>query len=135
MQDQKIQKISQALFYLNAAIWFLLGIMTFGGIFGALAVPSSLRVIIAILMYGNAGAMFLSGWGLGRGSQWYYILALIVILINIVLTFTDQVGYLDWITLGIDLILLFLLVSFRKTCTMKTRINPGDQTTPGIGNE
>ncbi len=120
MKYLKILKTTKALFYLNTAIWFLFGVTILGGIFGTLAVQGYVRVIIALLMFGNAAAMFLAGWGLGRDSRWFYILALMVIIVNIALTFTDQVGLLDWITLGIDLILLVLLVSFRKAFTLKT---------------
>jgi len=65
-------------------------------------------------MFGNASAMCLAGWGLERRNRWFYAFALVVLGINIILTFTDQVGIYDWITLAIDLILLALLILVRK---------------------
>jgi hypothetical protein len=69
--------------------------------------------IIAILMLGNAGAMLLSGIGLGRRSRLFYVFALGVLLVNLVLTVTDQVGLLDLLMGALDLVLLGLLIAVR----------------------
>jgi lysylphosphatidylglycerol synthetase-like protein (DUF2156 family) len=65
-------------------------------------------------MFGNAGAMALSGMLLARRKLLFYLLALAVLAVNIVLTFTDQVGLLDWITFAIDLVLVAILIVGRK---------------------
>jgi hypothetical protein len=39
----------------------------------------------------------------------------VVLIVNLVLTLTDQVGLLDWITLLIDLVLVGLLLANRKS--------------------
>ena len=65
-------------------------------------------------MLGNAAAFGLAGYGLGSGSRWAYLLALAVVALNLPLTLTDQVGLYDWITLGIDGLLLVLLLAARK---------------------
>ena len=114
MKNQRLKSIIPTIFYLNAVIWLLLGLSSFGRISEGRVTPIYIQAVIAILMFGNAAAMLLSGWGIHRGGRGYFYLAMAVIPINILLTFTDQVGLLDWITLAIDLVLLFLLIIFRK---------------------
>ena len=79
-----------------------------------LTTPRYILWVIAILMIGNAGAMALSGYGLSKKGKGSYYLAMAVLGINIILTVTDQIGILDWITLIIDLILLSILIAVRK---------------------
>ena len=114
MRSRKLLKIIQMLFYLNCAIWSGLGVVSLVKISSEQAVPGFIQGIIAALMFGNAGAMILAGWGLSQRGRWFYTLTLAVIMVNIILTFTDQVGIIDWITLGIDLVLLILLLYLRK---------------------
>lgn len=114
MKASKTIKTAQLLFYLNALIWFVLGLVSWVSIGDHQAIPAYLRWTITLLMFGNASFMLFSGWGLGRGSRWLYLLALGVLAANIILTFTDQVGTLDWITLVIDLLLLGILITIRK---------------------
>jgi hypothetical protein len=107
-------RIAQILLYINAVIWIIL------------AIGASLRVsqtnpestfaiwTIAILMVGNAGMMILSGWGLGTGRRPFYYLALAVMAVNIILTFTDQFGLLDLLTLVIDLAIVAILIAGRQ---------------------
>jgi hypothetical protein len=110
----KSMRAAQILLYINAAIWIFLGIATLLRM--SQTNPESLFMlwIIAILMAGNAGMMLLSGWGLGTGRRLFYYLALAVMAINIILTFTDQFGLLDLLTLGIDLAILGLLIASRS---------------------
>ncbi len=70
---------------------------------------------IAILMFGNAGALLIAGLWLGRLSKWAWLFALAVLFVNILLTVTDEFGALDLITLVIDLAIVALLVGTRKT--------------------
>jgi hypothetical protein len=109
------RKIAQVLFILNAGIWGILGFVSL------LRIPQSFPNmgltgwIIAILMFGNAAAMLWSGIILGKHKKWLDVLALIILLVNIVLTFTDEFGALDLITLVIDLeLLIFMLISWKS---------------------
>ncbi len=72
-------------------------------------------VIIATLMLGNTAAMWVSGYGLGKNRKIYYYFGTIVLIVNLVLTLTDQVGLFDWITLVIDLVLVGLLLATRTS--------------------
>ena len=105
-------RAAQALFFLNAAIWIALGITSLLNVArGSTSIMTA--IVIGILMFGNAAAMVVSGFGLGKWRGFYY-LALAVLLVNIVLTFTDQVGLLDILTFVLDLALLVLLIATGK---------------------
>ena len=105
-------RVAQILFFLDAAIWIALGITSLLNVArGSTSIMTA--IVIGVLMFGNAGAMVLSGFGLGKWRGFYY-LALAVLLVNIVLTFTDQVGSLDILTFLLDLALLVLLIATGK---------------------
>ncbi len=104
---------AQGLFFLNAVIWLALGAVSLtrlGGHGGQVVTAP----MVAILMFGNAGAMALSGALLPKRRLLFYLFALAVLAVNIVLTFTDQVGALDWITFAVDLVLLGTLLVARR---------------------
>jgi hypothetical protein len=106
-------RTARVLFFLDAAIWVALGITS---LLRVSLGPTSIMtaIIIGIMMFGNAGAMVVSGIGLGTKRRGFYYLALAVLLVNIVLTFTDQVGLLDILTFLLDLALLVLLIATGK---------------------
>ena len=104
---------SQILFFLNAVIWLAFGVITLARM-AASSGQALTMLIVALLMFGNAGAMLLAGWGLGSRRRVFYFLALGVLAINILLTFTDQFGLLDFLTLLIDVCLLGLLLFTRR---------------------
>jgi len=105
---------AQVLLYINAAIWLILGTATLLRVSQNNPESTFSLWIISILMAGNAGMMLLCGWGLGTGHRLFYYLALAVMAVNILLTFTDQFGLLDFLTLVIDLAILALLISSRQ---------------------
>lgn len=110
---------AQILFFLNALIWIALGIVGLLRLSQRGPISAGTALIIAIMMFGNAGAMVVSGVGLGTKRRGFYFLALAVLLVNIVLTFTDQVGLLDILTFVLDLVLLILLIVTRKQYTRR----------------
>jgi hypothetical protein len=107
-------RLAQGLFGLNTFLWLVFGIMSIlrlnqGG------TPSSATLwVVAILMFGNTGAMLISGIWLGKRIKLAFFFALAVLGINILLTFTDQVGFLDILTALIDFGLLGLLLFDRR---------------------
>ena len=105
---------AQSLFFLNAAIWLVFGIVTLLGMATRHPEQAVAYGIIAFLMFGNVGAMILSGLAIGKRHRLFYFFALAVLGINIVLTVTDQFGVFDLITLLIDVCLLGLLIAIRK---------------------
>lgn len=106
---------ARLLFFLNSVIWAVLGIVGIVRLLSRSPEQGSTAWVIAILIFGNAAAMLISGVLVARGGRLGYFFALAVLVINIVLTFTDQFGSLDLITLLIDLLLLCLLIAGRIT--------------------
>ncbi|MGD8455084.1 MAG: hypothetical protein PVF83_01780 [Anaerolineales bacterium] len=67
-------------------------------------------VIVAGLAFGNAFAFFISGWGLDRYPRFFVILSILLVAVNILLSFTDQVGFFDVATAVVDVVVLVLLL-------------------------
>jgi hypothetical protein len=105
------------LFFLNCAIWLVFAAVDTIRIANnqSIVIP-----IVAVLMFGNACAMLIVGLGIATLNRWWYFLGIAVLAVNILLTFTDEFGFLDFITLLIEVALLGLLIliraqfSFRK---------------------
>lgn len=117
MQDQVGKKagrglalfdLTKGLFFLNAAIWVLLGALFLS------RTANQMVWMISILMFVNAAIMLAFGLAVGRGGRLVYWATLAFLGANILLTVTDQVGFADLITLLIDLALLVLLVVDRR---------------------
>jgi hypothetical protein len=104
-------QLAQALFLANAVIWVLIGAATVLRMAGGSAEQRASAVVIAILMLGNAGAMLVSAVGLGRRSRLLCLFAIAVLVVNIILTVTDQIGLLDVLTGALDVVLLVLVIS------------------------
>ena len=66
--------------------------------------------ISGVLMFDNAGAMWLSAWGLAKWHKGFIVFALAVLTVNILPTFTYQVGFWDWLTVLIDFALVGILL-------------------------
>lgn len=103
-------RAAQALFFLNALIWVGFGVSSFLRLGSAGPGQSGVALIVAALMFGNAAAMLLAAVGLGKRNSLFDYFAVAVVVVNIILTVTDQFGALDLATLVIDVIVLGLLV-------------------------
>ena len=104
----------QALCITNAILWFVLGVLSLSNLMDHQTLPVSIMGIISVLMFGNAGAFLLVVFGLRRSSRWFYVPTLLLVMVNLVTSLTDQMGFLDWFVLGLNLVLFGLLVSARK---------------------
>ena len=107
--------ITQSLFFLNAAIWLSFGIYSMIRLGEGQNISLITYWIITILIFANTLAMFVSALWLGRQSKWAFLFALSVLIVNILLTFTDQVGIFDITTAILDFILLGLLLYNRNS--------------------
>lgn len=103
-------RIAQALFVLNGVIWFVFGVVSLLQLTRRYPDQQLTYILIAVLMFANVAALLLSAWLVGKPWRWGFYLALAVLLANILLTFTDQVGFFDWATLLIDLAILGTLI-------------------------
>lgn len=94
----------QILLYLIGTIWLIFSAVTIikGG------------WIIGVLMIGNGVVLIGIGAGLNRFRKLFYWVGVIVVGVNILLTFTDQFGFFDFATLLIILAIFILLVANRK---------------------
>jgi hypothetical protein len=107
-------RLARMLLLLNTAIWVFFGLLTRIRPQGLAGLDEAFRWIIAGFMAANA-ALFLASAiavGIRRRASWTFVLA--VLAVNIVLTFTGEVGLFDLATFAIDaLIVALLLVKFR----------------------
>lgn len=110
--DRPIQ-IARGLLALNGVIWFLFGVTSLLELTRRYPKQKLIYTLVGILMFANVAALLLSAWLVGKPWKWGYYLALAVLLANVLLTFTDQVGFFDWVTLLLDLAILGLLVVHR----------------------
>lgn len=109
IRSEGILVLQRRLYLLSTLIWTGLGVVTLAR--GASAAASAgTMVVIGVLMFGNAAAFALAGWRIVYRKPLDLMLAAAVLGVNIVLTFTDQMGFLDWATLALDLLLAALLV-------------------------
>lgn len=111
----KIIKVTQGLLFLDAAIWLVFGLTSLFRLNNSGNASGATQLVLLILMAGNVVALSLSGWGIGRKYRLVYIFALVVMLVNILLTFTDQFGFFDLATLLLDVgILALLIISWKE---------------------
>ena len=108
--SDKLIQIGKWLFWLNAAIWLIFGIWSMVRIGNSDGVETAVTLwVIVILMLGNVAAFLWSSWAIQKQAAWYRFAVMAVLLVNIFLTFTDQFGIFDLLTLLLDLILLGLV--------------------------
>lgn len=102
---------AQWLFVLLGVTWLVFGVWSIVRMGRASSsVPAAFLWFIAILMFVNALLLIWVGWGLGRGNRLYFYFGLILLAGNIFLTFTDEFGSFDLITLILNVVLLVLLI-------------------------
>ena len=107
-------KTAQALFFVNAAIWLLIGLVSVAKMGAGNPEQRIAMLVIAVLISGNVAAMLVAGIGIGRRNRWLYYFGVAVLLCNIVLTFTDQFGWFDFVTLVFDMLLLGFILIFKR---------------------
>lgn len=93
-----------------ALFWVVLGFDSLIRIQNNPANQPQISLVIAFLMFANAAALLICGLGIASGKSWFYLLAIAVLAVNILLTVTDQFGIIDLLTLLLDLSLLTLLL-------------------------
>jgi len=105
-------------FFFNAVIWIILGIYT---ILRTARKPnqSIMMLVIAILMFGNVGAFIFCGLTIGKKSRIIFLVSILVLAVNIILSVTDEFGLLDLLTMLVDLVILGFLLAGRKQLIRK----------------
>ena len=111
-QTKNLLKLTRILIFVNAAIWLMFGGLSFSR---ALMSISDLRFILSVLMVANAVVMIVLGVLLASGRAWIFFVAIMYMALNVVLSFTDQFGFVDALILLLNLVVLgFLFVTHQR---------------------
>jgi hypothetical protein len=108
-------RLLRILFFLYALVWLVFAAITLLRLLPGGPDQALMAGILAALMLGNAAALAVAGWGLGRGGRLAWFFALAVLLANTVLTFTDQMGVWDWLVLALEVVMLAMLLSTARS--------------------
>ena len=116
-------RVFQVLIIINAAIWFVFGILA---LLGGTTNPDQVSIMrrLSLLMFGDAAILIFIFRGTVKKQNWTYTGALIVLIINIFLSVTDEFGVADFIAIFASLAALIMLMtnksifdSFKKVKT------------------
>lgn len=98
-------------FWVLAAVWVILGINSFINLLTGEGEPKMYMWVVTGLMFANALVMVWLGWGIGRQLRCIFYLAVAYMVMNIILTITDDFGLADLIYLILSIGLLGLLLA------------------------
>lgn len=104
----------RALFLVNGLVWLLLGVLFIIRMDGGNSMGSTMRWVVFVLMLANGLAMFWIGWRIAQPDKRFYYLGIVVLAVNILLSITDEFGWLDLATMLVDVLLLGLLIATRS---------------------
>jgi hypothetical protein len=107
-------KVAKWGFIILGVTWLVLGVYSLLRIMGGSTSLASFGWIIASLMFVNGFILLWIGWGLKEAGKFYFFLALLTLAGNILLTITDEFGFLDLLTLIIAIGLVLLLIFTRS---------------------
>ena len=99
-------KLTQALFFVNAAIWFLFGAIN---LIRVMETGSAVRWILTAVMIANAAILVWFGVDIADEQTQLFPLVIVYVALNAVLSITDQFGWIDFLVLLLNLCLLGLL--------------------------
>jgi len=111
IQLSNLLNLTKLLFFVNAAVW-----LTFGGlsVFRFLDDDSRMRLVYAALMIANAVVMLWFGVMVMTKRNWIFFLAILYMAVNVVLSITDQFGWVDALILLLNLVIFGLLFITRQ---------------------
>ncbi|MBU2235841.1 hypothetical protein KKA01_02140 [Patescibacteria group bacterium] len=103
-------RVFQVLIIINAAIWFVFGILA---LLGGTTNPDQVSIMrrLSLLMFGDAAILIFIFRGTVKKQNWTYTGALIVLIINIFLSVTDEFGVADFIAIFASLAALIMLMT------------------------
>ena len=110
-QTTSLLKLTRAMFFVNVLVWLMFGV---GSLIKAVEEGSTLRWVITFMMIANAAVMFWFGVVIVNGQKRVFFLAILYMALNVVLSITDQFGWVDALILSLNLILLGLLFVTRQ---------------------
>lgn len=77
-------------------------------------VRAGLYSIFAMIMFGDAATMAFCAWQLRKKTKFAFHVSAIVLGLNAILPFFDQVGWIDLFYILLNLVTLILLITSRK---------------------
>jgi len=110
-QTALMLKLTQILIFVNALVWLVFGLLSFT-LAGTGAGPW--RVILSGLMVANAVVLAWFGMKIASRRAWVFFLGILYMAFNVVLSITDQFGWIDALILLLNLCLLGLLFVTRQ---------------------
>jgi hypothetical protein len=115
MKNNIILQILKSLLIIFCIFWIVLGIIFITKI----QIHTLQNWIIMVLMMLNGICFAVFAYLIRKKALFIYIILVLFILINTMLTVTDQLGIVDWITLLFNIIILVLsifrtIILFRK---------------------
>ena len=113
---KKLNIILQVLLLINALIWFVSGGTTLFSGRQYILSGINLYLILSVLMFLNAFCLVLAAKFITKKSKIIFPFIVLLILMNFILSFTDQLGLMDYFVIGLNSITLILL--------FKSRIKP-----------
>jgi len=116
--------LTRIMFFVNAAVWLAFGIASL--LSRALVDGSLARWVITIMMFINAVVMFWFGMKIVGGQNWIFFLAILYTALNVVLSITDQFGWIDALILLLNLCLLGLLFVARQRINQEAKTSSGE---------
>jgi hypothetical protein len=99
-------KTTQIAFFLNALVWVVFGFLSFSLAFNG---GGNLRFALSVLMFINAGFFIGFGFLIRKAQPWVFFLGILYVTVNVVLSITDQFGWIDFLIMLLNLVLLGLL--------------------------
>jgi len=97
-------KWARILFFVNAFVWLIFGILSL--LLRAIDGGSLARWVITLLMLINSLVMIGFGVVIVSGRSWIFTLAVVYLALNLVLSITDQFGWIDVFIFFLNLCLL-----------------------------
>ena len=110
-QISKMLKLTRVLFFVNAAVWLFFCALSF---VRAMTDTSEIRLILSWLMLANTIVMIWLGVMITRGHSWIVFFGILYMALNVVLSITDQFGWIDAVILLLNLCLLGILFVTRQ---------------------
>ena len=123
-QTSKMLKLTRYMFFLNAAVWLAFGVSSL--LFRALDGGSLARWVITTMMIANAIVMIWLGVMIVSGRKWVFFLAILYMVLNVVLSITDQFGWIDAIILLLNLVVLGMLFVTRQRMYQAANVPSGE---------
>ena len=95
----------------DSAMWAAFAILLWTGVVGVGSVAPAIVGLLAALMAFNAAALGLLAWQVLRGRKLVDFAAVALMVVNVVLSLTDEIGLADLAVFGLSFVVLALLVA------------------------